>query len=494
MLEDIGSEILTSKLHEGLQQPTRNETSTTRLEHGLGNMTMSRSSHPRTNRTTTTSSHDATEAPVRYHIHFPGPDGAAGQGLLRYHLTTRNFFAFLLNRPLVGLTFYQALIDLHQRLQLYLPGDPNCALVMIRCLMENNLHNVCGDPAAAAGLLAWSEEEEICWQEGWREGFVHCSGMYEQLRPLPEFRDVSYTSRMLLERAHLERQVRVQEAEDHLSTFDFNSIWTADTYHLKLIRTAFDQMRKFLREYYQKAYRTWPPNSDKGGEDAWLTRTIVARLQLDFDRLYDYLVDTDIVWSSLMFPQDPSTGLVCRKSNSKAHAEDDNFLAEWLKRIDKKHKYTSIPHPYPLLPPPAATNDTAKQTKGSLFSSKSKTLEKRAALAYSEASNILKAQKKPDFAANGLVDAFIKFEHSDQPTAAEPRNARKGRWMLLYCILQALGRISVDTPDLYFVGDVNYFLNPRLKGTPPWISGRAEGNVYEEAQVKFAHCWRDFQV
>ena len=499
MIEEVGSEILTSKLHEGLQRSAKPDSPTNGLEQDLGHMDMNtRPGIPRTNTGTISiasiASADAVEAPVQYQIHFPAPDGAAGQDLLRYHITTRNFFALLLSRPLVGLTFYQALVDLHQRLQLYLPGNPNCALTIIRCLMENNLHNVCGDPAAAAGLLAWSEDEDICWQEGWREGFVHCSGMYTQLRTLHEFRDVSHTSRALLERAHLERQVRVQEVEDYLFTFNFGNIWPENTKHLRTMRTSFDHMRKFLKEYYQKAYKTWPPKGSKEDEDLRLTRTIVARLQLDFDSLYDYLVDTDIVWTSLKCPIEGSLGLVCSKSNPDSDAGNDNFLAESFKRFDQKHKNTSIPHPYPLFPSILSSDDAAKQHKSSLFSSKSKALEKRVALAYSEASNIPKLQKASDFAVHGLVDAFIKFEHNDHPTEAEPRAARKGRWMLLYGILQVLSRISVDTPDLYFAGDVSYFLNPRLKGTPPWNYGSAQGNVYEEAQGKFAHCWRDYQV
>ena len=501
MLEEIGSDILTSKLHEGLRRGGQSTPSPTQgLEGGLGNMKInsSRPSLPRANTGTVSiasvASVDAKEAPVRYQIHFPAPDGASRQELLRYHLTTRNFFAVLLSRPLVGLTFYQALIDLHQRLQLYLPGDPNCALIIIRCLMENNLHNVCNDPAAAAGLLAWSEDEEICWQEGWREGFVHCSGMYTQLRSMAEFRDVSFTSRTLLERAHLELQVRIQEAEDRLCTFDMNDIWPENSQHYRTARTSFDHMRKFLKEYYQKAYKNWPPKGPREGDDIWLTRAIATRLQTDFDRLYDYFVNQDIVWTSLKYPNDKSLGLVCSKAKPSAGVGDDNFLAECIKRFDQKHKNTPIPHPYPLLPSTTSSDDPAKPQKSSLFSSKSKALEKRIALAYSEASNVPKLQKASDFAASAIVDAFVKFEQNDNPSEAEPRAARKGRWMLLYGVLQQLSKISVDTPDLYFTGDVGYFLNPRLKGTPPWSYGSAQGQVYEEARSKLAHCWLDLQV
>ena len=499
ILEEVGSDILTSKLHEGLRRSAQSASPTHGLEQDLGHMRVNtRSSLPRTNSGTVSiasvASADAQEAAVRYQIHFPAPDGAARQDLLRYHLTTRNFFALLLSRPLVGLTFYQALIDLHQRLRLYLSGNPNCALIIIKCLMENNLHNVCNDPAAAAGLLAWSEDEEICWQEGWREGFVHCSGMYTQLREIPEFRDVSHTSRALLERAHLERQIRVEEAEDRLSTFEFSDIWPENTQHLRNVRSSFDHMRKFVREYYQNAYKSCPPKGTKESEDVWLTRTIVARLQTDFDRLYDYFVDRDIIWTTLKYPNERSLGLVCSKSTPGAGASDDNFLAGCFKRFDQKHKFTSIPHPYPLFPASLSSDHSAKQHKSSLFSSKSKTLEKRIALAYSEATNLPKLQKASDFEANGLVDAFIKFEQSNHHTEAEPRAARKGRWMMLYVILQVLSKISVDTPDLYFAGDVSYFLNPRLKGTPPWSYGSAQGHVYEEAHSKLAHCWRDYKI
>ena len=500
MLEEVGSDILTGKLHEGLLRGAQPTTSTQGLDADLGNMRINdnrpnlpRASTGRHSIASSTSS-DAREAKVRYQIHFPAPDGASRQELLRYHLTTRNFLALLLSRPLVGLTFYQALIDLYQRLQLYLPGDPNCALIIIRCLMENNLHNVCNDPAAAAGLLAWSEDEEVCWQEGWREGFVHCSGMYAQLRSMPEFRDVSHTSRTLLERAHLERQVRVQEAEDRLCTFDVNDIWPDNSQHYRAARTSFEHMRKFLREYYQKAYKYWPPKATKEGEDVWLTRTIVTRLQTDFDRLYDYLVNQDIVWTSLKYPNEHSLGLVCSKSKPSAGIGDDNFLAECIKKFDQRHKNTSIPHPYPLLPSTLTSEDPAKLHKPSLFNSKSKALEKRIALAYSEAANIPKLQKASDFASNALVDAFIKFEQSDNPSEVEPRAARKGRWMMLYGVLQGLSKVSVDTPDLYFAGEVAYFLNPRLKGTPPWSYGSNQAQVYEEAHSKLAHCWRDLQI
>ena len=95
--------------------------------------------------------------------------GGSRTDVLRYHVTTRNFFAFLLRKPLVGLTFYQALVDLHQRLDGYLP-DVDSAVALQSYLVMTGLVNVSNEPRAAAGLLAWSED--VVWNNGWREAYV----------------------------------------------------------------------------------------------------------------------------------------------------------------------------------------------------------------------------------------------------------------------------------------------------------------------------------
>ena len=480
MLEDVGSEILTSKLQDGRRRPGKassvTDSSTSSARKSFKNLSLKPETRP-----------TEVDANVRYEIYFPAPLDASRIDVLRYHVTTRNFFALLLAKPLVGLTFYQALIDLHQRLRLYMPGDPNCALIIIKCLMENSLHDVCNDPAAAAGLLAWSEDEGVCWQEGWREGFVHCSGMYSHLRGIPEFRDVSQTSRALLERAHLERQVRLQEAEDHLSDFGFGEMWTENMSHLRGLRASFDRFKKFLHSFYGAQYGFWPPKEPRSGEASWLTRRLVLRLQQDSNALYDHFVDKNIIWTNVKTAE-RSPGPVTTKSESARTADSDYFLAEVFKRYDLKMKYAHIPHPYPLLPASVATDGKSK----SLFVSKTRATEKRVAHAYSDASNIPVLRKASDFASNALVEAFTAFEKTDHPLEVEPRAARQGRWMLLYGLLQTLSRVSVDTPDLYFVDNVDYFLNPRLKGTPPWSYG--SGTVYEEAEPRLAHVWKDMKI
>lgn len=107
---------------------------------------------------------------VSCNLYMDPPTVGSKTDLLRHHITTRNFFAFLLRKSLVGFTFYQALVDLHERLGDYLPQTIDCAAALRSYLVTLGLVNVSNEPRAAAGLLAWSED--VRWNEGWREAYV----------------------------------------------------------------------------------------------------------------------------------------------------------------------------------------------------------------------------------------------------------------------------------------------------------------------------------
>ena len=108
---------------------------------------------------------------VQYKIYMDARSGGSKIDVLRYHITTRNLFALLLRKPLVGFTFYQALVDLHERLEEYLPSGLDSAVALQSYLVMIGLVNVSNEPRAAAGLLAWSED--VRWNNGWREAYVH---------------------------------------------------------------------------------------------------------------------------------------------------------------------------------------------------------------------------------------------------------------------------------------------------------------------------------
>jgi len=479
LLEATKSDFLLGKLRDGFQRTSKASTA----ELSLPGFQKLNVGHPGTP-SLIESTDSGSACRPRYEIHFPSPDEGSKTTILRHHITTRNFFAMLLNKPLVGLTFYQALVDLHQRLQLYMPRDVDCAELLINYLTRNCLHNVSKDPIAAAGLLAWCEDPEVQWRDGWREGFVHCCGMYGRLEDLPESQDISHVSRTLLERSHLELEARIQTSETKLSSFDFDDIWAGTEAQLHPSRTVFDQFRRFLQQHYTKTYKHWPPTARGESNGTWLTSDIVFQLQRDFAALYEYHIDRTVVWDKA---KSPGTTLISELDGQSVESKGTTLcLAKLLYHFDEQHRYTHIPHPFPLLPDPSVVHNETKQSKTHFFSSKAKALEKRLIYALSEASNA--TLLGPDIATNGLAEAFLRFEKTDGIGNVDPQSARKARWMLVYGALQVLATLSVDTPNLFFTEDVSYFLNPRLKGMPPWKTDAKE--EFEEASSRLSYCWQ----
>ena len=92
--------------------------------------------------------HPSLETPILHEIYFTAPAQAYKMDIFRHQLTTRNVLALLMNKSLVGLNFYQALLDLHERLQVYMPPDTDCASLVIDYLGARPLYT-----ASACTLL-----------------------------------------------------------------------------------------------------------------------------------------------------------------------------------------------------------------------------------------------------------------------------------------------------------------------------------------------------
>jgi hypothetical protein len=428
----------------------------------------------------------AYDGQISYEIYFPAPLHQSNSDTIRHQVTTRNVFAVLYQASLVGMNLYQALSDLQERLETYMPPDTDVAGMIIEYLMARGIDDVHENPSVAAAILAWSETQAVRWEEGWREAYVHSAGMYNRLESTADFRFVTPITRALLERASLEVQVRVQNCEDRLSDFDFGDMWPLMSSEPPPARGGFERLRKFFSQYYLDAFGIWPPASPTG-EEQWLTRGLAQKIQKDFGALYDYLVNRDVTWDCSEERSGRKWNIV---DNGNRSFDADTFdlpFTDLLVAFDNRHKYPHIPHPYPLVPESIPT----KSSKDNLFKASKKTpkpddkmAERRAALAYTESTNIYLLGS--DFVNNDMVDAFVRFEKADRAAEVDPYAARRGRWILIYGILQTLASVSVDTPNLRYTGDVSYHLNPRLRGTPPWKG--ANQNV-EEANHLRSHCW-----
>ncbi|KAK1997587.1 hypothetical protein LX36DRAFT_608499, partial [Colletotrichum falcatum] len=434
---------------------------------------------------------------ISYEMYFPTPANMSKTDQLRGHITTRNIFALLYHASLVGLSLHQALSDLHMRLDAYMPPDSDNVGMILNYLSARGIDDVRNDPETAVSLLAWSEGSAVRWEEGWRESFLHCAGMYCQLDQCADFKELTPITRALLERACLETQLRVQAAEERLSEFQYSDMWPA-TGVGGPAKAAAERLQRFLQNHYAQAYGAWPPAlatglPDSDGEDIWLTRDVAQALQRDFGALYDYLVNRDIVWD-MSEARSGRKWMMQSEKDKGFDADADMPMTDMLVEYDNKQRFPHIPHPYPLVPESIHPAPVAKET--SMFKKKSGAaagnggraggaLERRVQLAYTEATNIYVLGS--DFTQSDLIDAFVKLEKSDGVGEVDPAVARRGRWVLIYGILQTLASVSVDAPYARYRDGVAYHLSPRLKGTrvPPWKGS----STPDEASHELSHCW-----
>ncbi|ROT36551.1 hypothetical protein SODALDRAFT_335651 [Sodiomyces alkalinus F11] len=473
---------------------------------------------------------------ISYEMYFPTPSGMSKVDQFRHHITTRNMFALFYHASLVGISLYQALSDLHARLDAYMPAKADNVETMVKYLAARGLDDVRGEPETAVGLLAWTEGPEVRWEEGWRESFVHCAGMmHGRLERCADFRNLTPVTRALLERASLETQLRVQAAEDRLGELQCPEMWPSSgrlANNNSQAKAAAERFQKFLLKHYSRIYGSWPPplpaddsagygggSGGEGEEGIWLTRTVAQALQRDLGALYDYLVNRDIVWDESEARSGRKWMMVSESGNRAFEADISELpMTDMLVEFDNKMRFPHIPHPYPLVPESmpggtaaaVAASNTGRETSFMFKSSKKSggnaALERRVQLAYTEATNIYALGT--EFTQSDLIDAFVKFEKTDRIGEVDPAVARRGRWVLLYGLLQTLASVSVDVPSVRYREGVPYHLSARLRGSrvPPWKvpsagtgtgtgtgtggTGSAVGRGgMDEAAHELSHCW-----
>jgi hypothetical protein len=87
-----------------------------------------------------------------------------------------------------------------------------------------------------------------------------------------------------------------------------------------------------------------------------------------------------------------------------------------------------------------------------------------------------------------LIDKFEHFEMTTDLKHTTPREARLGRWVLLYGVLQVLSTLSVDVRGLKHTDGVRYFLCTDLKRCPEWATNGQ--TAYLEASQQRSWCWQ----
>ena len=119
----------------------------------------------------------STSAP--HDLYLAAPSHHTREEALQYHIITRNFFAWLYEKPLVGDRFGQAIIRLQERMDSYRPNKVENQNDILKYLDDQGYTDFRHCPDHALGLLQYAENYQL--QELWTDAFVHCAGMNDEL-------------------------------------------------------------------------------------------------------------------------------------------------------------------------------------------------------------------------------------------------------------------------------------------------------------------------
>ncbi|KAF2021747.1 hypothetical protein BU24DRAFT_27597 [Aaosphaeria arxii CBS 175.79] len=353
-------------------------------------------------------------------LFVPAPDGASREAAFQWHLTTRNFFAFVLGRPLVGAHLGQSFVDLQERMQLFRSGQIDNRQDFLAYAEAQGYCDFVDCADYALGMLYYAEHYKI--RDLWIDAFTHCVGMNESLALSQELDRISKLTKALITRAYLEMDIHLGRVTAALRTFLEDDFSPANLGLANGARAHLDRFRSFLHSFYVEKYGYWPP--PRGSP---FSKVLYKSLYLDFKNLHDYLVDLGSTTDLLS--QKPASGGICVLQN--------------VMLFDKRHSFAPLPHPLPLLPQHDDWDRKTPSQKAlmtlALASKQSKTdryLTAHATLA--AATNVTEP-----IATSAIVQAYMRFER--QCVAKHQReekvtiaDARKVRWLLIYGTLQYL--------------------------------------------------------
>jgi len=115
-----------------------------------------------------------------YELYIPTPQYLEGeQDSYLYHTATRNFFAWLCGKPLVGSHLGGALVGLLNSMNEFMPHRDDNVQEVLKYMDEQEYADLRNSPDHALALLFFAEH--FHFKDLWIDSFAHLTGMHERL-------------------------------------------------------------------------------------------------------------------------------------------------------------------------------------------------------------------------------------------------------------------------------------------------------------------------
>ncbi|GJC86021.1 hypothetical protein ColLi_08859 [Colletotrichum liriopes] len=399
----------------------------------------------------------------RIELYIPPPPMADKEQAFSYHLATRNFFAWIFRRSMVGEHLGTALIGLLNSMAEFRGNDEDNVRDLMSYLDEEGYLDIKGQPHHALALLHLAEFFQM--KDMYIDAFSHCVGMSEELFYSPEYQHIGSVTKTLIRRARTDMNARLSKAGGMLKTFLEDEL--SET-HLGLPaggRAHLDRFRAFIRSFYATKLGHYPPISADSQSSTIFDPKVLGIMRKDFQAAYELLVDESFTSAE----------------SSPILAQGGICTFQSVNEFDRRSKFESLRHPLPLLPEPAGAQSGRRVSLQWLAnSSRGDKLKPDQRLVAHSA--LIKAMNMRDqeLLENDFVRAYRKFEEDsvsplsrvDKVEKISLVDARKVRWILIYAIYQALRSCTQAPPEVRDSEKADYHLAVSTRKLPPWKEGR----------------------
>ncbi|KXH34401.1 hypothetical protein CSIM01_00312 [Colletotrichum simmondsii] len=399
----------------------------------------------------------------RIELYIPAPPMADKEQAFSYHLATRNFFAWIFRRSVVGEHLGTALIGLLNSMAEFRGNEQDNVSDLTSYLDEEGYYDIKGVPQHALAMLHLAEVFQL--RDLYVDAFSHCVGMSEELFYSPEYQHIGSVSKTLIRRARTEMNSRLSQAGGMLKNFLEEEL--SET-HLGLPaggRAHLDRFRSFIQSFYTTKFGYYPPLSFDTRSSTIFDPEIFSTMCKDFKAVYDLLVDEEFtsIESSPLLAQ----GGIC--------------AVQSVQEFDERCNFKSLRHPLPLLPETVSDKASRRMSLQWLANTArgDKLKPDQRLVAHSA---MIKAMnmRDPALLDNDFVRAYRKFEEDsvsplirvDKAEKISLVDSRKVRWILIYAVYQVLLSCTQAPSEVRDTADADYHLAVSCEKLPPWKEGR----------------------